>query len=327
MKRNLRLLLLLTLIFATRGAFALTAVTTSVDVGEPVTAVMFTPVPGAVAGIVDSEGRDVCWSTGFVLDSEPGGSAQVFPLAIGPAGVAGTYEILIMIDGTVLSRSSVEVHAREFLREEIVLNESLTELRQARDPVKDEEARALHLLLQQVNPARVYELGPFVHPLENSRVTSWFGDRRTYRYSDGGVSYAIHAGIDLGAPDGASPGDLAGQTVVAAGRGRVAFAGARIVTGNSVVLEHLPGVFSLYYHLEQTTVQVGQVVEAGTVIGTVGMTGLATGPHLHWEFRIRDIAVNPETMVECSLLDIRTLFSTIREHDATGAVALLVGRR
>jgi murein DD-endopeptidase MepM/ murein hydrolase activator NlpD len=88
----------------------------------------------------------------------------------------------------------------------------------------------------------------------------------------------------------------------------VVLAKERIITGNSVVIEHLPGVFSLYYHLQDIEVQEGQRLFQGQRIGTVGMTGLATGPHLHWELRVSGVAVDPDFFVGRPVID-RTVFS------------------
>jgi len=77
---------------------------------------------------------------------------------------------------------------------------------------------------------------------------------------------------------------------------------SRIVTGNTVVVEHLPGVFSLYYHLDEIRVEEGVLVAGGQEIGTVGDTGLATGPHLHWEMRVGGVPVSPEDLMDHPLL-------------------------
>ena len=69
---------------------------------------------------------------------------------------------------------------------------------------------------------------------------------------------------------------------------------SRISTGWSVVVEHLPGVYSLYYHLDSLAASEGEAVRAGTLIGRSGSTGLSTGPHLHWEFRVNGEAVSPD---------------------------------
>ena len=71
----------------------------------------------------------------------------------------------------------------------------------------------------------------------------------------------------------------------------------RISTGWSIVIEHLPGVYSLYYHMDSLTVEKGDMVKQGTLIGYSGATGLATGPHLHWEVRVNGNAVNPDFFV------------------------------
>jgi len=68
----------------------------------------------------------------------------------------------------------------------------------------------------------------------------------------------------------------------------------RISTGFTVVIEHLPGVYSLYYHLDALLAGEGETVRTGSLIGRSGNTGLATGPHLHWEFRVNGEAADPD---------------------------------
>jgi murein DD-endopeptidase MepM/ murein hydrolase activator NlpD len=96
----------------------------------------------------------------------------------------------------------------------------------------------------------------------------------------------FHAGIDLTA--------ARGTTVGAAASGRVVFAGfAAGGWGNLVVVAHASGVRTMYAHLSGFAVSTGQVVGIGTPLGTVGATGRATGPHLHFEVRVRGAAVDP----------------------------------
>jgi murein DD-endopeptidase MepM/ murein hydrolase activator NlpD len=98
----------------------------------------------------------------------------------------------------------------------------------------------------------------------------------------------FHPGLDYPAP--------AGAPVTAAGRGRVIFAGWDPGGyGNLVTIEHPAGVRSLYAHLSGIEARVGQYVVAGTRIGRVGATGFATGPHLHFELRLRGAAIDPLT--------------------------------
>jgi murein DD-endopeptidase MepM/ murein hydrolase activator NlpD len=98
----------------------------------------------------------------------------------------------------------------------------------------------------------------------------------------------FHPGVDFPAPTGAP--------VFAAGHGQVSFAGWDSGGyGNLVVIAHPLGVRSMYAHLSRIRVRPGQAVVAGSRVGDVGATGLATGPHLHFELRLGDAAIDPLT--------------------------------
>ena len=86
-----------------------------------------------------------------------------------------------------------------------------------------------------------------------------------------------------------------GTTVVAAGDGIVIGAGPVDGYGKLVVVQHAAGVTSMYAHLSKFLVEPGQRVTRGTPLGLVGSTGESTGPHLHFEVRVRDAAVDPAT--------------------------------
>jgi murein DD-endopeptidase MepM/ murein hydrolase activator NlpD len=95
----------------------------------------------------------------------------------------------------------------------------------------------------------------------------------------------FHAGVDLIAP--------AGQPVEAAAPGRVAWAGRRNGFGLLVVLAHGGGIRTLYAHLSRIETRLGDQIAGGTLLGLVGQTGDATGPHLHFELRVDGAAVDP----------------------------------
>jgi murein DD-endopeptidase MepM/ murein hydrolase activator NlpD len=116
--------------------------------------------------------------------------------------------------------------------------------------------------------------------------TSYFGTRRSY----GGQVSSYHAGLDI---DGET-----GDSVMAAADGVVAFVEPLQVRGNVVVIDHGAGVLTGYFHLDSFAVEVGQSVEAGDVIGTMGATGLVTGSHLHWELHVGGIATSPAEWTE-----------------------------
>jgi murein DD-endopeptidase MepM/ murein hydrolase activator NlpD len=95
----------------------------------------------------------------------------------------------------------------------------------------------------------------------------------------------LHAGVDFGAPYG-SPIRAAGDGIVISARYSQSF-------GNMVVIDHGNGLSTLYAHASRLMVHEGMTVRRGQVIAAVGSTGLATGPHLHWEVRINGRPVNP----------------------------------
>ena len=102
-----------------------------------------------------------------------------------------------------------------------------------------------------------------------------------------------HAGIDFRAPQGAP--------VHASNRGRVMLARDLFFTGNTVVIDHGFGLFTLYVHLSKLAVRRGAMVDKGQQIGQVGMTGRATGPHLHFAARVADARIDPEALLERNL--------------------------
>lgn len=127
--------------------------------------------------------------------------------------------------------------------------------------------------------------GTFLLPAEGPLFDN-YGERRSY---SGVVAAGFHYGTDIGAPQG--------TPVVATNSGRVILARALVTRGNAVIIDHGFGVYSGYWHLADITVSEGQDVTRGQLIGHVGATGLATGPHLHWEVRIGRVTVDPLTLV------------------------------
>lgn len=186
-----------------------------------------------------------------------------------------------------MASAPLSVRERNYLSEDIPLNYDLTSIRTEATPRKEAESRVYAEILSRVDGNGVWLDGPFIRPVASERRTSYFGDRRRYIYATGGSANGIHAGIDFAAPTG--------TPVLAAGRGRVVLASDREATGNTVILEHLPGVYTIYMHMDSLAVSRDTVVERGASLGTVGSTGLATGPHLHWELRVRGEACDPES--------------------------------
>jgi murein DD-endopeptidase MepM/ murein hydrolase activator NlpD len=173
---------------------------------------------------------------------------------------------------------TVQVREIDFPREIIPLT-STTQALLAPDLV-EAEAEYLATVSASFTPQRRW-VGPFLMPV-SGRITSAFGTRRSY---GGGPMRSYHEGVDL---DGDN-----GTPVRAANSGRVVLAEQLKVRGNTLFIDHGLGVYTGYFHLSRIAVQAEQEVRKGDVIGYVGATGLATGPHLHWELRLGAIQVNP----------------------------------
>jgi murein DD-endopeptidase MepM/ murein hydrolase activator NlpD len=121
---------------------------------------------------------------------------------------------------------------------------------------------------------------PSIWPVRG-RITAGFGERMDPLSGEG----AFHAGVDISA--------LAGTDVESAADGMVLAAGPDAGYGNAVLIDDGYGITTMYCHLSKIYVVVGQEVKRGQIIGAVGMTGRATGPHLHYEVHVQGTPVNP----------------------------------
>ena len=127
---------------------------------------------------------------------------------------------------------------------------------------------------------------PFQWPVQG-RISGRFGNARVYNGQPG----AGHSGMDIAAPDG--------TPVKAPAGGVVTFASPDLyLTGGTVLLDHGHGVSSNFLHLSRIDVKVDDRIEPGQVIGAVGATGRATGPHLHWGMNWFDTRIDPLLVLE-----------------------------
>ncbi|KAA2284227.1 peptidoglycan DD-metalloendopeptidase family protein [Arenimonas fontis] len=123
-------------------------------------------------------------------------------------------------------------------------------------------------------------------PIEFARISSRFNPRRKHPVLG---TVRAHKGVDYAA--------ATGTPIMAAGDGRVSFAGWQNGYGRTVIIDHGKGVTTLYAHMSRLGKhKVGQRVQQGSIIGYVGATGLASGPHLHYEFRVNGVHRDPLTV-------------------------------
>lgn len=126
--------------------------------------------------------------------------------------------------------------------------------------------------------------GAFTRPVPQP-ANSAFGSRSVFN----GEPRSQHAGADFRSP--------AGTPIKAPNAGRVVIAGSRYFSGDTVVIDHGQGLFSLFAHLSETSVKQGDSVRKGEVIGQVGQTGRVTGPHLHWAVRLNGARIDPLSLL------------------------------
>ena len=261
------------------------------------------------AVLINSVGKRITKSAFFNLDQEEGEpELKAAILVIPSTAAAGDATISIESSNGIVHMLPFTIEPREFPAEIIHLNQANTDLRTKPDPKKTAESELLWKILSHTG-TEIYsgERGErFVFPVDSSRRTSVYGGRRVYQYSTGSTDTTIHAGIDIGVPTGTE--------VRACAAGKVVLARPRIVTGNTVIVEHLPGFYSLYYHMDKISVQENAMVEAGFPLGTSGSTGLATGPHLHWEIRVSTENADPDAFLSRPILDKNDIINRIKEE-------------
>lgn len=185
------------------------------------------------------------------------------------------------------------IHDTEYPKYIMKFNKKNTDLIYKKSEKKTEQKNRFAEVIKAKDPKAILFPGPFVLPFKVTRISSPFGEKRISKYTNGKVTERRHWGVDYPAPTG---------TVVSAPcGGKVVLAESRIVTGNTIVLEHFPGVYTIYYHLHKIYVKEGVVLNQGAKLGEVGTTGFSTGPHLHWELRINEIPIDPRHLLKKNL--------------------------
>lgn len=151
------------------------------------------------------------------------------------------------------------------------------------DPAKTmPEEDELLAIASQVTNRDLWD-GTFSYPVDDACIRSPYGSIRSY---NNGPYDSFHTGIDFGTC-------AANLNIYSAGAGRVVYTGQWFVRGNSVVIDHGWGIYTGYWHQESFQVKVGDIVQEGQLIGTVGNTGRSTGSHLHWELLVNAVQVDP----------------------------------
>jgi hypothetical protein len=180
---------------------------------------------------------------------------------------------------------SVAVRAGKFPTEHLKVEKQYVQPDPEQQKRAEADQKKMRAIFDTVTPERLWG-GKFRLPLKDVTTGGNFGRRRVLN----GIPRSPHAGVDFPA--------LAGTAVYASQSGNVALAEELYYSGNTVVIDHGYGIYTMYAHLSAISVHAGEKIEAGAGIGKVGATGRVTGPHLHWGLTIQHARVNAMNIVQ-----------------------------
>jgi murein DD-endopeptidase MepM/ murein hydrolase activator NlpD len=197
----------------------------------------------------------------------------------------GAYTLDITAQGIVLSRP-VKVIKKKYPVQKLKLPEDMVEL----SPENEARAEREQMKVAAIWPNETERIwnGSFINPREG-KISTKFGLRRIIN----GVAKNPHSGVDVAAEEG--------QEVKAPNNATVTMVDNQFFSGNSVILDHGQGIYTMFFHLSRVLVHEGQQVRKGEVIGLVGSTGRSTGAHLHWGVRIQGARVDPLELMRLKL--------------------------
>jgi murein DD-endopeptidase MepM/ murein hydrolase activator NlpD len=207
-----------------------------------------------------------------------GGSQGLMPIAV--ADVPGAYDIEFLAeDGTSVASVKLTIRPTKFPTQNVVLAPQVEALHST-----PEDIATLTEFRNTVSDVKYWE-DPLTAPVPGC-VLSPFGVKRLH---NGKPTGEIHSGIDQRSP--------AGRPVHAVAGGIVKIAQPFAVLGGTVAIDHGQGLETMYLHMSKLLVEPGARVKKGEVIGYVGATGRANGPHLHWVVDVNGVPVNPQQWV------------------------------
>ncbi len=253
-------------------------------------------VPGGVAVIpLDADVSQVSYAGRGVMlladtPSGPFGSAQYSPAKIAILGVSieqqpGLHTLQVQSRDHGSYRVEIEILSKRFPEQRLTiankrkvnpLTQDISRIQRESIQMREQYARFTAL---SASPF------PLLQPVKG-RISSRFGFRRVLN----GQPRNPHSGLDIAAPEG--------TPVRAAAAGEVSLTGDFFFNGNTIFLDHGGGLITMMCHLSEILVAPGQKVNRGDIIGKVGATGRATGPHLHWNVSLNGERVDPLAAID-----------------------------
>jgi murein DD-endopeptidase MepM/ murein hydrolase activator NlpD len=182
-------------------------------------------------------------------------------------------------ESSIIVRDKITVAARKFLIQYLYIDEAIEA--STRNDEAYVEYDKYFGPVRKTSHDEAYYTESFVIPAKG-RLSTEYGETRYV--NDSPTSYR-HSGLDIGAPTG--------TPIYAANTGKVVLARYLIMTGNTIVIDHGLGLFSVYFHMDKLWVEQGDMVERGQQIGEMGSTGFSTGPHLHLTMSYYETNIEP----------------------------------
>jgi len=209
-------------------------------------------------------------------------------LGIDAKKAPGEYPLSVFLSGESEMEEIIKVKKKDFYITKIVITPELEEKgftsSNISENISTKDGVIIYEVLGKYSPVAYFNQ-KFIYPLDEIINVGAFGNIR----KDGDVTIQ-HLGVDLDAIEGTS--------VYAINDGKVALVQGLTVYGNTVIIDHGLGIYSLYLHLSEFKVSEGEMVERGELIGLSGNTGWSVGPHLHLSIKLNGASVDPLKFIE-----------------------------
>jgi murein DD-endopeptidase MepM/ murein hydrolase activator NlpD len=202
----------------------------------------------------------------------------------------GSYPLRIYLESKgekqLIFSETLIVNERDFRKQYLVIDRQIQQATR-NEAASAELAEFFSPVRRKSIPEKLWE-GYFIQPVEG-RITTEYG---AMRFINGVLSGSPHSGLDIGA--------RLGTPIRASNSGVIVLSRSFIMLGETIIIDHGLGIFTVYYHMNERYVEDGQRVSKGEIIGTVGSTGFSTGPHLHWTASIYTTNIDPHILMEWS---------------------------
>jgi len=243
--------------------------------------------PGQIKKVsVSPEASDVLCGTEKIKPARQSGK-HYFVFAESYFSNRASVNCEVMKNGTKMYDQKIKISKKDYPFETLSVNPKRVKLNK-KDLERVVKERKILKKVYQVRNEKLLIDSDFSIPLK-SKVTSFYGTRRLFN----NVRKSQHLGIDYRAK--------VGVPIPSSNKGKVVLAKNLFYTGNTVIIDHGLGIFTLYGHLNKVLVKEGEMVSKKQILGEAGKTGRVTGPHLHWGVKVNGHWVDGNILTKLDL--------------------------